>query len=1214
MTIKTTLFAVLLLLAGALPAQQNFWSDADLRNLDQTLAQERLFKVTNFRAQQLNTTAMKAALRNAPLEGAAETPLQLAFPMPNGGYKTFEVVETQVMAPGLAARYPGIKTYKGWNPEDRRETLRFGHSHKGFYATILDKEGAVYIDGLSAENPDAYMSYYVKDNPNPGLRNGFICEKDPNEDDEPGVYEGDVITPRSGNSGQVTLRTYRAAIAVTGEYTMFHGGSVADGLAAVVQKVNRLNQVFVRDLAVRLQLVEDNDQLIFTDPDEDDMSNGNTGNLLAEVSGIINPIIGFDNYDVGHVLNVHGDFVGNGVANLQSVCTINKARGVSGITLPQGDPFVIDIIAHEFGHQFGATHTMNSCQNVEPSTAFEPGSGSTIMGYAGICGSANNVQDFTNDNFHTISLQQIYQFTREGSGDGCPEKTPLDNTNPEVSIPLQNGFYIPTSTPFELTANATDAEDTDLTYCWEQFNLGPNNVGLGNPQENSPLFRSLKPTASPTRVFPRLSVLTSINPNSDPAAILPAYERNMTFRCTVRDNNETGGGVSWEAVSFEVDGNAGPFRVQVPNELNTEWKVGDYQEVRWDVANTDNSRVNCQTVNILLSIDGGFTYPFVLAENVPNDGSHFITVPDALSDDARIRVEAADNIFFDISDRDFDIVPATEPGYTFGITPENLQLLCLPTEPVEVEINTQSILGFDSTLTLSILGVLPGDVEASLESDQLMPGESTTLTLDVPQFGFDRDTFALQLQAIAENGDTSLRDLRVIVQNNNFSDMQLVSPVDGVSDIVFTTDFMWEGSESANSYDIEIATEPTFTEDVLVESATALVDTLYEPDALFDAGETYFWRVRPVNECGPADFLTPSVFKGASVDCEESPAGDTPITLPASSVERRSTIFVEQEGTISDINVKEMEIIYSPINALQVSLISPSGTEVLLFDQSCLNTTLLRASFDDDAPDDINCPPITFAPVTPEEPLAAFEGESTFGEGELVVNIASSGSGGSISKWSLEFCAAITPVSPVLLVNEVLEVRPGGSNPITADLLSAEKENTPAQFVEYMITEMPEHGQLFRGGIELQVGDEFTQQTINALNLLYVHDGGDATTDQFAFVINDDEGGLVPTEIFNINILEDAIVNTRVISLEERLKVYPNPAQNVLNIHFGETVPGEVALRLVNLQGQMLRQQELQNPGGNWQLDLSNLPTGLYLLQLQSEEGLVSRKIVIQQP
>jgi len=275
---------------------------------------------------------------------------------------------------------------------------------------------------------------------------------------------------------EATLRTYRCAVATTGEYTQYHGGTVEAGLEAVVLKVNRLNQVFERDLAIHLELVENNDQIIFTDPETDNLSNGDTQALLGEINVIINSNIGFQNYDVGHVLNVHNDFVGNGVALLSATCTSNKANGVSGITLPEGDPFVIDIFAHEVGHQFSATHTMNSCQNVTASTAFEPGSGSTIMAYAGICGIDNNITNSTDDHFHTRSLQQMINYTHLGNGDNCPTKTPTTNQEPTVEISLDNGFWIPLNTPFELTATASDPYDTAITYCLEQYDLGPNNV------------------------------------------------------------------------------------------------------------------------------------------------------------------------------------------------------------------------------------------------------------------------------------------------------------------------------------------------------------------------------------------------------------------------------------------------------------------------------------------------------------------------------------------------------------------------------------------------------------------------------------------------------------------------------------------------------------------------------------------------------------------
>lgn len=1195
----------LLLLSVLLPAlgQQNFWTPAESRSALQQPLQERQYKVDQYEAFNLNLQSMKAALRAAPAEFTGETPLELFMPMPDGTLKAFVIVEAPVMAAGLAQRYPSIKTYRGWNPDNPRESVRLGFGpSKGFYATIIADEGRTYIDGAGP----SYITYFAKENPNAELYQGFRCEVEDHL-----AEEQDSNIPAISERGllmEATMRTYRLAMACTGEYTEYHGGTVESALEAMVLKVNRLNQVFERDLALRVELISNNDQIIFTDSETDNLSNGNTGELLGQIGNIINATIGLTNYDIGHVLNVHNDFVGNGVASLSSACNPNKANGVSGITQPEGDPFVIDIIAHEMGHQFSATHTMNSCQNVTSATAFEPGSGSTIMAYAGICAQSDNITDMTDDHYHTGSLQQILNYTREGNGDNCPSKTPTTNQEPTVEIPLEDGFWVPLNTPFELTANATDPDGDALTYCWEQYDLGPNDVGLGNPQGDSPLFRSFSPVASPTRVFPRLNKILSNN--FDNTEVLPDYGRNLTFRCTVRDNNPQGGNVAWEAVAFKSDENSGPFRVEVPNSDTVTWTVGDYQEVRWDVANTDNNRVRCYHVDIKLSVDGGLTYPFTLLEGTPNDGSAFITVPDAVSGDARIRIEAAENIFFDISNADFEISPATIPGFAMTLTPESVSPVCLP-QVTTIDISTSAILGFEQPITLSLEGALPAEAAVTFGDNPIAPGATTTLTIDWG--AFVEDTFNLELTGVTDSLAPAIRFLNLSTISNDFSELALVAPANGTADIVLSTPFSWTDVADADRYDFELATSPAFGDEVIYSESGILETTDFVPqDIIFENNDFFYWRIRPVSEeCGPGEWSVPSVFRTASISCEEYVASDLPINISSNPNEKISTLDILETGTISDINLSDVEISYQPVNNLKVSLISPSDTEVLLFDQNCLSVGLIRLGFDDEAPNGILCPPLTGQVAQPEGSLSDFDGEGTAGEWQFKVTAVGSGGGGAIESWAIEFCATAEPAKPSLLTNEPLNVPPGGGNTFTTAELSATDESfSPAQ-LKYRIITLPEHGQLFRGGFELNVNDHFTQETIESLNLVYVHDGSDTQVDEFVFTLENPDGGFIGTETFNIVIDEGAVVNTNEEGLANNFSLFPNPTQNEVTLQLEQTVEQDAHVMLFNLQGQVLQQLRFPSGARQMRLETTSLPGGIYMVSLSTSKGQLTKKLII---
>ncbi|MBZ0266960.1 hypothetical protein K8I85_02290, partial [bacterium] len=536
----------------------------------------------------------------SPVDG-----LTLTLPLPAGMAERFAIWESPILHPELAAKYPAIRTYMGRGIDDPTATVRLDMTPAGFHAMVLSTRPTMFIDPLHHGNDESYVSHFKRSRVAnaDGAAEMFTCEV---EEDPAIVAEIDrLVAERENRPARFTgeqLRTYRAAIAATGEYTSFHGGTVADGLAAITTTLNRVTGVYERDLSVRMELIPNNDLIVYTNSATDPYTNNSGGTMLGQNQSNLDSVIGSANYDIGHVFSTGG----GGIAGLGVVCRNgNKARGVTGLNSPVGDKFDIDYVAHEMGHQYGGSHTFNgnagSCSgNRTSSSAYEPGSGSTIQAYAGICGS-QNVANNSDDYFHLRSFLQMTAYTQSGLGSGCPTVVATGNS-PPVPAAGNVGYTIPASTPFALYGTATDPDGDAMTYCWEEYDLGP----AGHPDTpsgNAPIFRSFPPRTVTYRTFPKIrDIRLNVHTVGE---LLPTYARTLNFRLTVRDNE---GGADWDATSVDVDENSGPFVVTSIGA--TPWAGGTARTITWDVAGTDGAPVSCSTVNIRLSTDDGRGFAF----------------------------------------------------------------------------------------------------------------------------------------------------------------------------------------------------------------------------------------------------------------------------------------------------------------------------------------------------------------------------------------------------------------------------------------------------------------------------------------------------------------------------------------------------------------------------------------------------------------------------
>jgi subtilisin-like proprotein convertase family protein len=626
----------------------------------------------------LDLEALRVILKDAPPEGvpgraiAGREPLVLVLPDPSGKFQRFAVVNTPLMEPGLQAQFPDWVTLVGQGLDDPHAVIRADLTAHGFRAQILSPArndeglgGSWYIDPYAIGDTARYTSYHRY-----GLKNlhrwacGVTCSNcDHAERGADRGDDGDGTGGPSFISSGTQLRTYRLAVACTGEYAAFFGGTVPLAQAAIVTAINRVTGVYENEVAVRMTLVASNPNVVFTNAATDPYTNLDGFAMLSENQARLNLAppsgIGSANYDIGHVFST----ATGGVASLGSVCVASrKAQGVTGQTSPFGDPFYIDYVAHEMGHQFDAEHSFNSTTgscgggNRNASTAYELGSGSTIMSYAGICGS-DNIQSNSDAYFHGVSYDEIRTYVTSGSGATCGTLTNTGNNPP--TFPVQTSLTIPRSTSFSLSTLATDPDGNPLTYCWEEFALGAAQTIAAADNAASPLTRSRAPVTSTTRFIPALSFITSNSTNVQEE--LPSLARSTwNWRVTARDNRAGGGGVNNTTLTLSVNASAGPFAV-TSQPTSVTWNSGTAQTITWNVANTNIAPINTSQVIIELSTDGGATYPNNLG-TFPNNGSATITVPAVGTAAGRIRVRASNNIYFDLANGIITInnVPAVQ--------------------------------------------------------------------------------------------------------------------------------------------------------------------------------------------------------------------------------------------------------------------------------------------------------------------------------------------------------------------------------------------------------------------------------------------------------------------------------------------------------------------------------------------------------------------------
>ncbi len=719
-TLLIALFSVFSLTGIA--QTDKFWKAATSVSEVAKNAQRETFP-SDFNLYELNVNAFKQALNNAPDRFSNEKGLVVTMPNAQGKFERFEVFEASNFEPELQAQFPHIRAYVGIGVDDVKAQVRFSVDPNGVQAmTFRSGKRTEFMEPYSADG--SVYAFYVSSRTKGKMP--FTCSTVDHNTASGILSDKNINVEQASN---LVFKTFRLAISCTGEYAVFHGGTVAGALAAMNVTMTRVNGVFEKDFALRLNIIANNNLVIYTNASTDPYS----GNLNAQLQSTLTTVIGEANYDIGHLFTRAPD---NGNAGcIGCICESGKGSAFTAANNPVGDTFDIDYVAHEMGHQLGANHTFS--HSVEGTGVnVEPGSGSTIMGYAGI--TDYNVQNNSDDYFAYRSILQVQTNLLNKS---CNMNTSL--TNPAITLTSGGNWTIPQGTAFILTGT-NPSNNPGATFTWEQNNTANNSVAgalsICFPDKAvGPNFRSVIPSSTPVRFMPAFSSVLNGQLSTTWESI-STIQRTLNFTLTARDNIANGGQTATASATITVNAAVGPFSVSSQNTDGISWSQGSTQTITWNVNNTA-SLVGSANVDIMLSTDGGQTFSTVLASNTINDGSETITVPNVAAPFCRIMIKPTGNIYYAVNSRPFAIgFTVTNTCNTYNFTtpfaiPDNTTTFTTRTIAVPDNVTISDVnVGVNLThsyLADLLIGVLsPANTQVNVFNRQCGSNDNLNSTFD----------------------------------------------------------------------------------------------------------------------------------------------------------------------------------------------------------------------------------------------------------------------------------------------------------------------------------------------------------------------------------------------------------------------------------------------------------------------------------------------------